>query len=175
MNEKSAASLPHQIQMMMNGSIPPPPIANLIGFKLVSVSSGKAVIEFEAGDSHANPMGTLHGGVLCDISDAAMGMAYASRLNKGRASRHLNLKSTSSNQSGRPSYGPKASVVNGGKTVGLVMCDVFDERERLIARASCTCMTLRGKQAAADRIGKDQHISLSRAISGRGDRMKRKR
>ena len=41
----------------------------------------------------------------------------------------------------------KGSVVNGGKTVGLVMCDVFDEQGRLIARASCTCMTLRGEQA----------------------------
>jgi acyl-coenzyme A thioesterase PaaI-like protein len=48
-------------------------------------------------------MGTLHGGVLCDIADAAMGMAYASTL---------------------------------------------EENERLVARASSTCMTLRGAQAA---------------------------
>jgi len=148
MNEKSAASLPHQIQMMMNGSIPPPPIANLIGFKLVSVTSGRAVIELEAGDRHANPMGTLHGGVLCDISDAAMGMAYASRLKQGESFTTLELKINFLKPVWKAKLRAKASVVNVGKTVGLVMCDVFDERERLIARASCTCMTLRDKQAA---------------------------
>ncbi len=41
MNERSNSNLPHQIQMMLNGSIPPPPIANLIGFKLVSIGSGR--------------------------------------------------------------------------------------------------------------------------------------
>lgn len=147
MNEKSAASLPHRIQMMMNGSIPPPPIANLIGFKLVSVTSGRAVIEFEAGDRHANPMGTLHGGVLCDISDAAMGIAYASSLKEGSFTT-LELKINFLKPVWKAKLRAEASVVNVGKTVGLVMCDVFDERERLIARASCTCMTLRDEQAA---------------------------
>lgn len=66
MNERASLNLPNQIQMMLNGSIPPPPIANLIGFQVISIDSGKAVIEFEAGERHANPMGTLHGGVLCD-------------------------------------------------------------------------------------------------------------
>jgi len=92
MNERATFNMPNQIQMMLNGSIPPPPIAKLIGFKLVSISSGKAVIEFEADEKHANPMGTLHGGVLCDISDAAMGMAYASMLKEGESFTTLELK-----------------------------------------------------------------------------------
>lgn len=85
MNERASLNLPSQIQMMLDGSIPPPPIANLIGFRIVSIGSGKAIIEFEAGDRHANPIGTLHGGVLSDISDAAMGLAYASILNEGES------------------------------------------------------------------------------------------
>jgi len=148
MNERESLNLPNQIQMMMNGSIPPPPIANLIGFKLVSVTSGRAVIEFEAGDRHANPMGTLHGGVLCEISDAAMGMAYASRLKEGESFTTLELKINFLKPVWKAKLRAEASVVNGGKTVGLLICDVFDERERLIARASCTCMTLRDEQAA---------------------------
>jgi len=147
MNERESLNLPNQIQMMMNGSIPPPPIASLIGFKLVSVTSGRTVIEFEAGDRHVNPMGTLHGGVLCDISDAAMGMAYASRLKEGESFTTLELKINFLKPVWRAKLRAEASVVNVGKTVGLLMCDVFDERERLIARASCTCMTLRGEQA----------------------------
>ena len=147
MNEKSNLNLPNQIQMMLNGSSPPPPIAQLIGFKLVSCGSGKAVIEFEAGEKHANPMGTLHGGILCDISDAAMGTAYASTLNDGETYATLELKINFLKPVWRARLRAEAGVVDAGKTVGLVMCDVFDEKGRLVARASCTCMTLRGRQA----------------------------
>ena len=38
-------------------------------------------------------------------------------------------------------------VVKGGRTVGLVECDVTDEQGRLVARASSTCLTLRGEAA----------------------------
>lgn len=147
MNERGSLNLPDRIQGMLNGSIPPPPIAKLIGFKLVSIGSGKAVIELEAGEEHANPMGTLHGGVLCDISDAAMGMAYASRLQEGESFTTLELKINFLKPVWNAKLRAEGSVVNGGKTVGLVMCDVFDEQERLIARASSTCMTLKGEQA----------------------------
>jgi uncharacterized protein (TIGR00369 family) len=147
MNEKPSLNLPNQIQMMLSGSIPPPPIANLIGFKVTSIKSGKAVIEFEADERHANPMGTLHGGVLCDISDAAMGMAYASMLKEGESFTTLELKINFLKPIWKAKLRAEGSVVNGGKTVGLVMCDVFDEQGRLIARATSTCMTLRGGQA----------------------------
>jgi acyl-coenzyme A thioesterase PaaI-like protein len=38
-------------------------------------------------------------------------------------------------------------VVKQGRTIGYVECDVTDEKGREIARAACTCMTLRGEQA----------------------------
>ena len=116
------------------------------GHKVISIESGKAVIEFEADERHANPMGTLHGGVLCDISDAAMGMAYASLLNEGESFTTLELKINFLKPICKAKLRAEGSVVSGGKTVGLLMCDVFDERGRLIARATSTCMTLRGEQ-----------------------------
>src|SRR5271165_2697873 len=56
------------------------PVGRLIGFEIKEVSSGTAVVTLAAGAQHANPMGTLHGGILCDIADAAMGIAFASTL-----------------------------------------------------------------------------------------------
>ena len=147
MDERATLNLPDRIQKMLNGSVPPPPIAKLIGFKLVSIGAGKAVIELEADERHANPMGTLHGGVLCDITDAAMGMAYASELREGESFTTLELKINFLKPVWKAGLRAEASVVNGGRTVGLVMCDVFDEQKRLVARASCTCMTLRGERA----------------------------
>ena len=68
------------IQSAQRGEIPPPPIAQLIGFSLSAIEPGRAMIDFTAEARHANPMGTLHGGVLCDIADIAMEVAYSSNL-----------------------------------------------------------------------------------------------
>ncbi|MBV8206396.1 MAG: PaaI family thioesterase, partial [Acidobacteria bacterium] len=57
-----------------------PAIAQLVGFDVAQIADGRAVATLHAGPQHANPMGTLHGGVLCDLADAAMGMAFASTL-----------------------------------------------------------------------------------------------
>jgi uncharacterized protein (TIGR00369 family) len=136
------------LQMTMRGELPPPPIANLIGFGLKSVEPGHAVVEFEASERHANPMGTLHGGVLCDIADAAMGMAYAAGLEEGETFTTLELKVNFL----RPVWTGKLSadgrLLKGGRRVGLVECTITDDRNRLVARASSTCMTLRGEEAA---------------------------
>src|SRR5947208_5281885 len=55
-------------------------MAELIGFTVVEIGGGRAVGSLQSGPQHANPMGTLHGGVLCDLADAAMGMAFVSTL-----------------------------------------------------------------------------------------------
>jgi len=49
------------------------PVASLIGFEAKEAANGRATVMLAAGLQHANPMGTLHGGMLCDIADAAMG------------------------------------------------------------------------------------------------------
>ena len=60
-------------QKMQRGEIPPPPVAWLIGFDhLREVVPGRALIDFEAGPQYASPMGTMHGGILGDLSDAAV-------------------------------------------------------------------------------------------------------
>jgi uncharacterized protein (TIGR00369 family) len=135
------------IGRVVRGEAPPPPIAQLIGFTLTEVEPGRAVIEFEATPRHANPMGTLHGGVLCDIADAAMGMAYAATLDDGETFTTLELKMNFLKPVRTGKLTATGRVVKGGRTVGLVECDVVDDKHRLVARASSTCMTLRGEQA----------------------------
>jgi uncharacterized protein (TIGR00369 family) len=141
------AKMLDRIRMGLRGEVPPPPIAQLIGFTLTAVEPGRAVIEFEATPQHANPMGSLHGGVLCDIADAAMGMAYAATLDEDESFTTLELKMNFLRPIWRGKLVATGRVVKGGRTVGLVECDVVDDKNRLVARASSTCMTLRGAQA----------------------------
>ena len=132
---------------MISGDTPQPPVGQLIGFDLVSIEPGSAVIEFLATESHRNPMGTLHGGILCDIADAAMGMAYASNLGEGESFTTLELKINFLKPIWNAQLRATGRVVKQGRTVGMVECDVTDEKGNLVARATCTCMTLRGTQA----------------------------
>src|SRR5438132_12566839 len=129
------------------GALPPPPMATLSGFASRSMEPGHAVMEMEAGPQHANPMGTLHGGVLCDLADAAMGMAYASSLDASETFTTLELKINFLKPVWTGRLVATGRVVKGGHAVGLVECDVHDDKDRLVARASSTCMTLRGEEA----------------------------
>lgn len=135
------------IQMAQRGEAAPPPIADPIGFTLTLVEPGRAVIAFEAGPRHANPMGTRHGGVLCDIADAARGMAYAASLDEGETFTTLELKINFLKPVRTGRLVATGRRVKGGYTVGLIECDVVDDKDRLVARASSTCMTLRGEPA----------------------------
>ena len=135
------------IQQIGRGELPPPPVATLLGFTITAIQSGQAVVEFEATARHANPMGTLHGGVLCDIADAAMGMAYASTLEEGETFTTLELKINFLRPFWTGKLIAEACMVKDGRTIGLVECNVTDAQQRLVARAASTCMTLRGQQA----------------------------
>jgi uncharacterized protein (TIGR00369 family) len=136
------------IRMIQRGEAPPPPVARLIGFTLTEVEPGRAVVALEADGRHANPMGTVHGGILCDIAEAAMGIAYAATLDEGETFTTLELKINFLKPVHTGRLVATGRVVKGGHSVGLTECDVVDDKERLVARASSTCMTLRGEQAA---------------------------
>jgi uncharacterized protein (TIGR00369 family) len=135
------------IDAMLRGEKPPPPVAKLIGFKIISLASGQVIVELEADGRFANPMGTLHGGILCDIADASMGLAYASTLDEGESFTTLELKINYLKPVWQAKLHAVGKVVKRGKTIGLVECDVLDEQDNLVARASSTCMTLRGEMA----------------------------
>ena len=135
------------LQAQVRGQLPPPPIAKLIGFKLTAVAPGTSTVTFEAGSHHANPMGTLHGGVLCDVADAAMGIAYASNLAEGESFTTLELKISFLKPVWNGRLTAEGKVLKQGRTTGLVECRVTDEKGSLVAHATSTCMTLRGDSA----------------------------
>ena len=126
----------------------PPPVAELIGFRTVSAGDGESVMELEVEERHSNPMGTVHGGILCDLADAAMGVAYFSTLADGESFTTLELKVNFLRPFWQGRLVANGRVVSSGRTVGLTECDVLDEEGRLIARATSTCMTLRGDAAS---------------------------
>jgi uncharacterized protein (TIGR00369 family) len=125
----------------------PPPVAELLGIDVVEAGGGECTMRMEAGEQHSNPMGTIHGGILCDIADAAMGMAFFSTLEEGETFTTLELKINYLRPFWTGTLLAYGKVVSSGKTIGLTECRVVDDKERLIAHATSTCMALRGAMA----------------------------
>ena len=125
----------------------PPPVAELLGIEVVEAGGGRCTMKLDAGEQHSNPMGTIHGGIICDVADAAMGYAYFSELEPGESFTTLELKINFLRPFWTGTLLAHGRVVQRGRTVGMTECDVVDENGRLVARASSTCMTLRGEMA----------------------------
>lgn len=123
------------------------PIARLIGFETKEIAEGRAIVTLAAGAKHANPMGTLHGGVLCDIADAAMGIAFASTLAAGESFTTVELKINFFRPVWEAHLQAEGRVVRRGRSIGYVECEITDEKGRLVAKAASTCLALRGEEA----------------------------
>jgi len=124
-----------------------PPIAQLIGMRAVSFDEGSAVLELVADGRHANPMGTLHGGVLCDLADLAMGVACYSTLEPGESFTSLELKINFLKPIWIGRLTAHAQVKKGGRTTALLECEIRDDKGSLVAFATSTCMILHGDMA----------------------------
>lgn len=123
------------------------PVARLVGFEAKEIADGRAVATLAAGPQHANPMGTLHGGILCDIADAAMGMAFASTLAPDESFTTIELKINFFRPVWEAQLRAEGKVVRRGSAIGYMECEISDEAGRLIAKASSTCMALKGQRA----------------------------
>jgi uncharacterized protein (TIGR00369 family) len=132
---------------MITGTTPAPPIATLIGFAPTHVELGHTVMEMDASARHANPMGTLHGGVIADLSDAAMGFAMATTLEDGESFTTLDLTVKYFKPIWNAHLKASARVTKRTRSLGLIECEVEDEKGSLVAKVFSTCMVLRGDEA----------------------------
>lgn len=135
------------MQELVKSGGPAPPVARLIGFTATGVELGGSTMELQTDDRHANPMGTLHGGIICDLSDAAMGIAMATTLEEDESFTTLDLNAKYFKPVWRARLTANATVVRRTRTLGLVECDVTDESGSLVAKVFSTCMVLRGDEA----------------------------
>ena len=137
------------MERMLRGEMPQPAAATKIGMRLASFAAGEATVELEADATHANPMGTVQGGILAAIADAAMGWAYMTTLGEGESYTTLEIKVNFLRPVRAGRLEARARVRSAGRTIGLVECDVLAEGGKTAAYSVSTCMVLRGEAAAA--------------------------
>src|ERR1051325_5797020 len=111
------------MERMLRGETAPPAAATKIGMRLASFAPGEAVVELDADATHANPMGTVQGGILAAIADAAMGWAYMTTLGEGESYTTLEIKVKFLRPVSAGRLEARARVRNTTRTAGLVEGD----------------------------------------------------
>ncbi|MEV5314708.1 PaaI family thioesterase [Streptomyces sp. NPDC052610] len=124
------------------GRLPAAPLAATLGFTLDEVDHGHAVFSLLPGEEHYNPIGSMHGGVYATLLDSAAGCAVQSTLPQGTGYTSVDLAvkflRPVTVDTGR--VRAVGTVLNGGRRTALAEARLLDEKDRLLAHATSTCM-----------------------------------
>jgi uncharacterized protein (TIGR00369 family) len=135
------------LQAIIDGTLPQPPIAELMGFHLIEVEDGRAVFEGVPEFRHYNPIGTVHAGFAATLLDSALGCAIFSTLAKGDAWTTLELKLNFVRSLSKDSGPVRAQghIIHRGRTVATAQGELKDGAGKLYAHATTTCMIFPAK------------------------------
>jgi uncharacterized protein (TIGR00369 family) len=134
------------LQKIAKGDLPAPPIAELLGLRLVSVAPSAAVFEFDPAEFMYNPIGSVHGGIVTTLLDSAMGCALHTTLPAGVIYTTLELKVNFVRPVVESSGALRAEgkLVHRGASVSTAEARLVDRGGTLFAHATSTLLILRG-------------------------------
>jgi uncharacterized protein (TIGR00369 family) len=132
------------MQMMASGELPPPPIAETLGFRLVEASRGHAVFECEPAEFHYNPIGIVHAGLAMTLMDSAMGLAFVTTIEAGVGWTTLELKANFTRALTADTGVVRCigSVIHPGRRVTTTEARIEDAGGRLCAHGTSTILVL---------------------------------
>jgi uncharacterized protein (TIGR00369 family) len=130
---------------IVEGRLPPPPIAKLLGVDLVEADDGVAVFRCEADESVYNTLGSVHGGWICTILDSAAGCAIQTLLPAGVGYSSIEIK-VSFLKAVRTGTGPievTGRALKLGRRVGFAEAHARDGSGDLVGHATTSVAVLR--------------------------------
>jgi uncharacterized protein (TIGR00369 family) len=134
------------MQLMAAGELPPPPIAETLGFRLVEAERGRAVFECEPAEYHYNPIGVVHAGLAMTLMDSAMGLAFVTTQDEPTPWTTLEVKSSFTRALTKDTGLVRCTgtIVHPGRRVTTTEARVEDAHGRLCAHGTGTILVLRG-------------------------------
>ncbi len=131
------------LRAIQRGALAPPPILALIAARLVSVEPGHVVFECTPDESVYNPIGVIHGGLVCTLLDSAIGCAVHTTLAPGVAYTSIEIKVNYV----RPVHLGLPLTVHGwvvksGRRIAFGEADVRDGEGTIVATAASTCLVM---------------------------------
>ena len=131
-----------QLEAMVSGDAPAPPIMATLGFSDFRPARGSVTVEMPAAEFHYNPLGTVHGGVISTLLDTAAGCSVHSTLAVGEmyTSLDLSVKFLRPVTLASGTVRCVGSVIQRGRRTALAEAHLYDEGDRLLAHATSSCM-----------------------------------
>jgi uncharacterized protein (TIGR00369 family) len=132
------------MQQMATGELPPPPIAETLGFRLAEAARGRAVFECEPAEFHYNPIGIVHAGLAMTLMDSAMGLAYVTTLDEpvGWTTLEFKCNFTRALRVDTGVVRCTGSVIHPGRRVVTTEARIEDAQGRLCAHGTSTILVL---------------------------------
>ena len=132
------------MQLMAAGELPPPPIAQTLGFRLVEATRGHAVFECEPAEYHYNPIGIVHAGLAMTLMDSAMGLAFVTTLDEpvGWTTLDVNANFTRALTIDTGLIRCTGSIIHPGRRVATTEARIEDSQGRLCAHGTSTILVL---------------------------------
>jgi uncharacterized protein (TIGR00369 family) len=133
------------MRSIMDGVLPPPPIARLLDFTITEAEDGRAVFAMEPAEWMYNPIGSVHGGIAATILDSCMGCAVHTTLEAGVGYTTTDLQVRYIRAMGETTGRVLAEgrVVHRGRRTATAEGRLFVESdETLIAHATTGCVIL---------------------------------
>ena len=129
------------LRAMIEGRLPPPPIAETLDFGLVEVAFGRAVFQGKPLLRHYNPLGSVHGGWYATLLDSALGCAVHSTMPVGKtyttAELKVNLVRPLTDKV--PLVRAEGSLIHGGNRMAVAEARLTGPDGKLYAHATTTC------------------------------------
>jgi uncharacterized protein (TIGR00369 family) len=127
-----------------DGLIPPPPIATLIGSRIVEVEVGRVVFECVPDEAVYNPIGVVHGGLVCTLADSVTGCAVQSTLEKGYVFTsidiHVSYLRAVTTDSG--TLRATGTITRPGRRVAFASAEIVDGSGKVVATATSSCLVI---------------------------------
>jgi uncharacterized protein (TIGR00369 family) len=132
------------LRAIRDGKLPPPPIAALLGFRPVEIEEGLVVFEGTPDESVYNPIGVVHGGLVCTLADTVAACAVHSTLPVGLAytSIDLNVSYTRPVTKDSGTLRATGTVVKPGRRVAFSKAEILDGRGKVVATATSSCLIM---------------------------------
>lgn len=130
------------MQAIAAGELPGAPIAALFASRLVSVAEGEVVFSCTPDESAYNPIGVVHGGLVCTLLDSVGGCAVQTTLpaGMGYTSIEISVRYLRPVHADGSELTATGRVVKPGRRIAVAEGEVRDGAGRLVATAATSCL-----------------------------------
>jgi uncharacterized protein (TIGR00369 family) len=134
------------LDAVIAGTLPHPPMAELMNIRFVAAEHGAVTFTCAPDESTYNPLGVVHGGLVCTLLDSVTACALHTTLAPGQGITSIEIK-VSFMRPVRLSSGVLTAtgrVIKTGSRVCFCEGLVSDERDEIVATATSTLVVLDG-------------------------------